>query len=179
MNIVIQPEETSAYGLIKFLKEKTNPIGLEIGVYNGINTRTLLKSVPGLTLYGIDPYIIFTDWNGRLTHHSDDPDRAEVVADKLLSPFKERFVKIKKTSDEALTMFQNNFFDFIFIDGLHTYEQVLVDCKNYYPKLKQNCVFSGHDYNTIAGVRQAVNEFAESVNKNILLEINDVWYFIK
>lgn len=179
MNIVIQPEGTSAYGLIKFLKEKTNPIGLEIGVYNGINARTLLKTIPDLTIYGIDPYIVFTDWNGRLTHHSDDPDRAEVVAEKLLSSFEKRFVKIKKTSDEALTMFEDNFFDFIFIDGLHTYEQVLLDCKNYYSKLKTGGLFSGHDYNTIAGVKQAVNEFAAFVNKDILFEQNDVWYFIK
>ena len=179
MNIVIQSEGTSAYGLIKFLKEKTNPIGLEIGVYNGINATNLLNSVPNLTLHGVDPYSVFTDWNGRLTHHEEDPDSAEKVADKLLTPFKSRFTKIKKTSDEAVTMFEDNSFDFIFIDGLHTYEQVLIDCKNYYPKLKTGGIFSGHDYNTIQGVKEAVNEFATTVNKTILIEQNDVWYYVK
>lgn len=173
------PENTSAYGLIKILKDKNYLVGLEIGVYSGINATNLLNSLPGLTLYGVDPYIVFTDWNGRLTHHKEDPDKAEEIADKLLTPFNTRYIKIKKTSNEALTMFEDNFFDFIFIDGLHTYEQVLIDCKNYYPKLKTGGLFSGHDYNTIQGVKQAVDEFTTTVNKTISIEQNDVWFYIK
>ena len=70
-------------------------------------------------------------------------------------------------------------YDFIFIDGLHSYEQVLKDCKNYYSKIKTGGIFSGHDYNTIEGVNRAVNEFAFSVGKTIKQTKNDVWYWIK
>jgi hypothetical protein len=169
----------SSLGLIELLKNKSTIVGLEIGNYDGTGADFLLTSLPQLTLYGIDPYQIYTDWNGRLTHHADDPDSAEKKAKIKLAKHEQRFIHYKQTSDDALVNFENDFFDFIFIDGLHTYEQVLLDCKNYYPKLKQGGVFSGHDYNTIQGVRQAVDEFAHTQNKIINLIPTDAWYFIK
>lgn len=70
-------------------------------------------------------------------------------------------------------------FDFIFVDGLHTYDQVLKDCKNYYPKVKEGGYMTGHDYQTIKEVNKAVNEFGEIVNKEILITLHDVWYWKK
>lgn len=68
---------------------------------------------------------------------------------------------------------------FIFIDGLHTYEQVLIDCKNFYSKVKVGGIFAGHDYNTIYDVRRAVDEFAKLQNKDIIQIPTDAWYWIK
>ena len=74
---------------------------------------------------------------------------------------------------------KNITFDFIFIDGLHTYEQLTKDCHNYYSILKHEGIFSGHDYNAIAEVRKAVNEFAELKHKQISFTNWDVWYWLK
>jgi predicted methyltransferase len=74
---------------------------------------------------------------------------------------------------------QENHFDVIFIDGLHTYEQLTKDCANYYSKLKDGGVFAGHDYNAIPGVKQAANEFAALYHKEIMFTESDVWYWIK
>ena len=70
-------------------------------------------------------------------------------------------------------------FDFIFIDGLHTFDQVLKDCRNYYSKLNPGGIFSGHDYTLITGVNQAVTQFAKEVNKQIQTMPTDSWYWIK
>ena len=40
-------------------------VGLEIGTDTGISTRYLLDMIPGLKLYGIDPYTNYIDWNNR------------------------------------------------------------------------------------------------------------------
>ena len=70
-------------------------------------------------------------------------------------------------------------FDFIFIDGLHTYEQLTKDCHNYYSKVKTGGIFSGHDYQTIPGVNKAVCEFAPTKTDNVLTTECDVWYWYK
>ena len=75
--------------------------------------------------------------------------------------------------------YDDNFFDFIFIDGLHTYDQVLTDCKNYYSKVKNGGIFAGHDYNTIREVRNAVDTFSNLQNKNVIQIPTDAWYWIK
>jgi hypothetical protein len=83
------------------------------------------------------------------------------------------------TSDDAVSKFEDESLDFIFVDGLHTYDQVLLDCRNYYPKLKKNGLFCGHDYGTIEEVRRAVDEFAKEVNKEIQFMRQDNWTWIK
>ena len=59
------------------------------------------------------------------------------------------------------------------------YNQLSKDCANYYPKLKEGGIFAGHDYNAIAGVRQAADEFAAKVGREIHITECDVWYWIK
>ena len=83
------------------------------------------------------------------------------------------------TSDSAAQIFKDEEFDIIFIDGLHTYEQLSKDCENYYSKVKPGGIFSGHDYNSIEGVRRAVDEFSSKLGKKIEITENDVWYWYK
>lgn len=167
----------SGAGLINLLKEKSVLVGLEIGCYAGVNAENLLQCLPQLYLYGIDPYEPYIDWNGGATLYSNDT--SERAAMQRFSKFPDRFKLYKKTSDEAVNDFEDEFFDFIFIDGLHTYEQVAKDCKNYYSKLKFGGLFSGHDYETIADVNRAIKEFAITKDKIINKTNNDVWYWIK
>ena len=166
----------SALGLISLLGNKKELIGLEIGCYAGVNAKNLLDNLSIKELHGVDPYTPYVDWNGGLTCYPNDP--AERVASERLQPYS-NFIKHRKTSDDAVSDFTDEMFDFIFIDGLHTYEQVLKDCQNYYSKLKPGGVFSGHDYTLIAAVKKAVDEFAISSNKQVQLMDTDAWYWIK
>lgn len=168
----------SAIGLTNLLKNDETPIlGLEIGCYAGENASHLLNHFKNLTIYGVDPYQEYVDWNGGLTLHKEDT--AESIAKSRLDHFGDRFLLYRKTSDDAVFDFKDNMFDFIFIDGLHTYDQVLKDCENYYSKLKPNGIFSGHDYGAIEGVRRAVDEFSKKINKNVLKMDTDSWYWVK
>jgi len=166
----------SGLGLVNLLKDKQNLIGLEIGCYAGQNASYLLANMSIKELHGVDPYIPYVDWNGGLTCHSEDT--AEQQANERLKLYT-NFIKHRKTSDDAVTKFKDETFDFIFIDGLHTYDQVLKDCINYYSKLKNGGIFSGHDYTLIKEVNQAVNDFAKHVNKQINTMQTDSWYWIK
>ena len=77
---------------------------------------------------------------------------------------------------------------YIYIDANHKYEYVKQDINNWYPKLKDGGLFSGHDYldgkigRTVYGVKMAVDEFCKSINKTPIITTDKPcpsWYFIK
>lgn len=166
----------SGYGLGAMISNMKNPMGLEIGCDIGDTSNFLLDSNPTLNLTSIDPYVNYVDWNGA------NLNERENVFDRMMERLKgysNRFTLVRKFSDDAVDMFEDEQFDFIFIDGLHTYEQLSKDCLNYYSKLKRGGIFSGHDFTAIPGVNRAAKEFANKVNKNILTTECDVWYWYK
>lgn len=166
----------SGKGIPALLNKESNLKGLEIGTDLGETAEFILMELPNVELHAVDPYSDFIDWNGNVFGFRDQTYE-NVLA--RFAPYGERFVMHRNTSDNAVNDFAANEFDFIFVDGLHTYEQVLLDCQNYYSKLKDGGYFFGHDYYAIDGVRQAVDEFAATLGKEILFTDSDVWYWTK
>lgn len=171
-------EYVSGLGLPSLLKRYTKPVGIEIGLNRGDTTRHLFNHVEGLTLKGVDPYPDYIDWDGTDLNRQDR-DHAYDAFLKNTEPFTDRITHYRMLSDEAADKIENGSCDFVFIDGLHTYDQVLKDCQNYYPKIKDGGLFSGHDYTVIPEVKKAVDEFADSVGATILQTDHDVWYWFK
>jgi hypothetical protein len=164
--------------LYDLLVSRKKLIGIEIGVEDGNNAYDLLNNCDFEKLYLVDPFLEYEDPSAR---HFSNQSRQTFAKESCLTKLNKfsNFELIEKTSDKAVTQFEDDIFDFIFIDGLHTYEQVKKDLINYYPKLKVGGVFSGHDFNYIPDVNQAVTEFASHLNIEILQADCDVWYWIK
>jgi len=64
---------------------------------------------------------------------------------------------------EAVKLFPDEYFDFVFIDAFHSYEAVRDDIIHWLPKVKPGGVLAGHDYcveepDTWPGVVRAVNQ---------------------
>lgn len=171
-----QTFKCSGYGLGELIKELTNPRAIEIGCDIGDTANFLLDSNPTLNLTSVDPYMEYQDWNGRMMDEREDMCRK---MNSRLKKYSNRFTHIRKTSDEAAELFNDGEYDLVFIDGLHTYEQLTIDCANYYSKVKPGGIFSGHDFTAIEGVNRAAKEFAAKVGKEILTTECDVWYWIK
>ena len=75
---------------------------------------------------------------------------------------------VRTLSSDAVEIFEDESIDFIFIDGNHSYEYVLEDLENYYPKVKIGGILCGDDYfmnaddyNGKKMVQEAVNDFSE------------------
>ena len=165
--------------LVPILKKINAKIGIEIGVDEGLTSRHFLSQLPDLTLYSVDPYQEYVDWNGNSLDQNGRNNTLEIATSRL-NKFGKRSVLYRMTSDDAVDNFVDDHYDFIFIDGLHEYGQLKKDCANYWPKIKKGGVFAGHDYTTIAGVKKAVDEFAKEVGATpIHLPEKDVWYWIK
>ena len=74
-------------------------------------------------------------------------------------------------------MFAEGSLDFVFIDGNHSYEFVREDIASWFPIIKRNGLFSGHDYGNeeFPGVKRAVDEFARSKGLRVKVYDDCVW----
>lgn len=179
-NGYIPSGECSGQGLVDLLKDKTGVLtGVEIGCDNGDTSAHLLRNLPNLHWTGIDPYIDYIDWNSNSLVNLQRV--YEGLERKIMKVYPDRTTFLRMTSDDAANHIPDNSLDFVFIDGLHTYEQVKLDCHNFYPKVKKGGLFAGHDYTIIDGVHRAVNEFRDHIDPNIMIGLAnyDVWYWSK
>lgn len=159
----------------EIIKDIKNPVGLEIGTAEGFTTEYLLETIPDLQLFGVDPYVEYIDWDGNMPQAEANYKSIQAIAEK----YGERYNHFTTTSDRALTHFDDETLDFVFVDGLHTYDQVKKDIANYYPKIKKGGFIIGHDFARIQDVNKAVTEFAKKIDKEIKHAKQDLWYWRK
>ena len=91
---------------------------------------------------------------------------------KNTSHLKYAFSTYKSLSHEAVDIFSDKDVDCLFIDAGHSYEAVKKDIEAWLPKMKPNGIIAGHDYNSWAGVKKAVDEKFGNPHK---IE-NDCWF---
>ena len=137
-------------------------VGAEIGVYEGVNALIMLGICNNLKLYLID------DWNNE-TLTIGEGVKSEIFtntvrlnAEQNLSWLNGRKIFMHKKSQEAYKDFTDEFFDFIYIDGDHTYDGALRDMDLWYSKLKKGGIFGGHD----VGMPDVYKAFTDFVVKN-------------
>lgn len=170
---------------------KLTGFGVEIGVEHGLYSKVLLSTTKLNKLYLIDlwetqPVEIYRDMSNSVTQDIQNKRYQDVLG--LTKEYPDRVVMMKMDSVVAAKTFDDNFFDFIYIDANHKYEAVKNDISAWYPKLKNNGLFSGHDYLDVInkfgefGVKRAVDEFCKIVNKTPIItkeKRTPSWYFIK
>jgi hypothetical protein len=142
--------------------------GIEVGAAAGKYSRVILNNSHLLKFYMLDVWEVMPK--------EEFPSRANYIqmirkrydsAKNVAIQFQNRAVILKKNSREAFKDFEDNFFDFIYIDASHVYKYVKQDIENWYPKVKTGGVFSGHDYmnsERFCGVVQAVDEFCSKID---------------
>jgi len=143
-----------------------NIIGVEIGVYKGFNSASIMRNLDMKRLYLVDPYISYDEYT------EVDMDNIKQEMKRNLHNYSNRLF-INKTSKDAINHIPDNL-DFVYIDGNHTYEYVKQDIELYYPKVKQGGYIGGHDYPR-EGLVDAVTEFCEKENKKLFHKRIDWW----
>lgn len=174
--------------------------GAEIGVADGRYAEILNNTIPGLHYWGIDPW-------ARYDHawRSDEyQDKARRTAIERLAPY-ENATLIKATSLDAfvgkidVSQFKEpgsvpyivpDDLDFVFIDGAHDFDNVILDIVLWSRKVRKGGIVSGHDYyNFNGGVIPAVNAYIEAHKIDLNLTLKHAaehkddqvpcWWFIK
>lgn len=123
-------------------------IGAEIGVKNGGNARKMFEQISPRKLHLVDPWGIYDDdiylkhtpkntmeiaYNNVLTwaNHPQQSGRVEITRDY---------------SYNAAPLFSDGYFDWVYIDGYHDYENIYRDLCVFAPKIKSDGFLCGDDY---------------------------------
>lgn len=132
---------------------------VEVGVWMGRSIATVLDTCRANRnrLYAVD------SWRSDQT----DPGYAEAAQRDISEVFRanmrnlghESTVEIiREESVRAASLFGDFTLDLMFLDADHSYQEVLRDLRAWLPKIARRGVICGHDYDTRAGVRSAVDE---------------------
>lgn len=131
----------------------------ECGAWKGRGTNAIAKGAKDSQIWCIDT------WQGSSDVHDSTNWMAkqEDVYSQFLENTKQftNITPVRKDSVSASKDFEDEFFDCIFIDMGHTYDDVMQDLIHWYPKLKKGGAMTGHDYmaDTWQKVIEAVDDF--------------------
>lgn len=144
--------------------------GAEIGTADGRYAEILCQKNPELVLYAVDPWYPY-EGNWRSESYQN---RAFEMAQKRLQPY--NAFMMRKTSLEASLEVKNEALDFVFIDGSHTFDNVMLDILLWTPKVRKGGIVSGHDYYQFndSGVIEAVNAYVEKHKIDLQLTLRDL-----
>ena len=148
-------------------------VGAEIGVFKGEFTKYLLTVVHPIKLHLIDPYWLvygkYFKWNTRHDAHGRLTTlEAFFEAQRIIKTFDQEGVSIFHIgrSVDCLSLFQEYYFDWVYLDSTHVYEDTCRELQILRSKVKPCGLITGHDWredpNHIhAGVRVAVLELCQ------------------
>lgn len=161
----------------KFLQKlPKGGIAVEIGVWRGEFSTTILELIAPEKLVLIDPW----------THIEDDSHseafvgrtgntKMDKIFDRVIKKFQPdidagKVAMIRDFSVPALTQFADRSISFAYVDGDHSYEGVSADLKALFPKMKIGGIMAFDDYHRRGwwgdGVIRAINEFLGQYPRN-------------
>lgn len=150
----------------------------EIGVWQGGFSNRILTETNPTNLYLIDPWVWsqgslpknFFIANTRIAKNQRDMNEIHsAVIKRFAENTNVHILRLK--SHEAAPTFQDGFFDWIYIDGAHDYDNVKRDLESYKNKVKVGGYITGDDYNWGVGhpVQKAIATFLKE-NTNFEME---------
>ena len=140
--------------MIISIGDTSNMSMIEIGSYTGESTIIFAEHFK--KVISIDPFLNYYDNNDAASNLGNLDDVYMKFIERT-NKF-ENIFHIKEKSENAIDYLKEKV-DFVYIDGIHTYEQVKKDINNYIGIIKDNGIIGGHDYSShFSGVVNAVNE---------------------
>jgi hypothetical protein len=150
----------SRTNLVDLISNENNPniIGIELGVAKGLFSKELIDTGKFEYLFGIDKY-------------SDYHNTQEYINAIKYVGISSNYKLIRSTFDEALELFDDEFFNFIYIDGYaHNGQLGGETIVKWYDKLKIKGLMCGDDYtDKFPLVKEAVNYIAQKHKLKVLL----------
>lgn len=194
------PEDTSGWGgndiIFKTLIDEVNPSHIiEVGTWRGQSAITMGKHLKRINS---DCNITCVDtWLGSLEfwcgpkHNIPARDLLlkngypqvyyQFLSNVVHSGLQDIILPLPLPSNIAHKVLkrQKKFADLIYIDASHEYKDVLSDCINFFPLLRNNGIIFGHDWKWSSDVREAVTEFSVKLKLTLTQDDNKKFWIIR
>lgn len=121
---------------------------IEIGTRYGDTAVSMSKRFNLAHYIAIDPYVDYSEYDGEdfSLHMRRDVNIFKKISKKIMRNMDCPITFLRKFSDDAHAEIEDEWADFVFIDGNHEYEYVLRDLENYWPKVSLGGYLTGHDF---------------------------------
>lgn len=133
---------TTRKDLVRFLAHLGCTTGAEVGVESGKFAATLCANLPGLHLYGIDPWETYRGYRDHVTAEKQE----QLYASARARMVNHHWTPIRKYSVDAAADIPDASLDFVYIDGNHDFLHVTQDLAAWTPKVRAGGIISGHDF---------------------------------
>jgi len=158
--------------------------GIEIGVNRGAYSKKILETTQPSVLHLVDPWPVDSQDDYIRTYGVRDDMQVhyEMVCSDFAAQIAERRVVVHRAySRDCAAAFAGGSIDFVYVDGMHSYEACLEDLRLYGPKVRGTGLLLGHDFSNTDmgrrkgfGVIRAVAEFvAESDFKPVMVTLEN------
>ena len=149
---------------------------IEIGSYMGESTHIFGSCGLFTEINCIEPFSGTENFNDKNNHTWEE---VWEEYDTNIRQFKD-IVKLHEDysyDEKVLSKFNDDEYDFIYVDGNHSFESTRQDFELYIPKIKSNGVLGGHDYQQGFGVDDALEEICDP--SNLILFRDSSWLIKK
>eukprot|EP01006_Ploeotia_vitrea_P000669 TRINITY_DN103448_c0_g1_i1.p1 TRINITY_DN103448_c0_g1~~TRINITY_DN103448_c0_g1_i1.p1 ORF type:complete len:326 (-),score=32.89 TRINITY_DN103448_c0_g1_i1:195-1172(-) len=181
------------------LRRERMETGIEVGVSKGQFAQQILKRWTNFKKY----YLVDA-WQTQKDYHDvsnlDQKGMNAIMQETKgrMNKYGDKVVFIKAFSNVAVTKFDDESIDYIYIDARHDYNGVYEDCTLFWKKLRYGGIMAGHDYldqpevplvngrqqdwtingdgtRTVDGraSRAAVEDFARKINRQLTITYKD------
>jgi len=123
--------------------------GIELGVQRGYFSKSILSNWPSCTEFHL------VDLWGHQSNYDDAANVDQEAQDAIfneamenLKPWKQKLHVCRNFTTSCATTFEDDYFDFIYVDARHDFKGVWEDLVAYWPKLRPGGIMAGHDYET-------------------------------
>lgn len=172
----------SRYSILSLLPRTENCI--EVGIQTGHYTHILAQKFKNVV--SIDPFKEYSQ--DYYTDTANIPQsEQDLLFERVSRELPENVKIIRESSLDVDSLLEDNFYDFVHLDGNHSYEYLLQELPLFWKKLRVGGILSGHDYYNLEReglkieVEKAVNQFVEE-NKLELVLANQTcssWFILK
>ncbi len=160
----------------RFLATHVQPggIGAEIGVQKGFFTHAILRTVEPQRLHLVDPwYLLGEKWDWATTNQSTTTALRNIIHWFRKELARGDVVIHIGFAARVLADFPDNYFDWVYLDTSHSYEDTLEELKVLGSKVKENGIILGDDWFSAPGHKfygqyRAINEFVSGSDYRIV-----------
>ncbi|GAF72188.1 unnamed protein product [marine sediment metagenome] len=152
----------------------------EIGVWRSKTMQRVLKACSDVITeyWAIDQWLPIPMPRGtRRERHipAQEWEKQHLRACYLMAQWFPQIRVVRADASDVAGIFPDGYFDLVFLDADHHYDDVLRNIQEWLPKVRKDGVLSGHDYGErFEGVKRAVDEYFKGS-----AEITDAEVWIK
>lgn len=167
----------------RLIRDREYSKGIEVGVFCGGHSEAILANSKLNLLVGVDPFKLYIPSMPRFEDQEDFDILYDLTIQRL-SNYGDRYQHLREESDDAYHYYlikQKEQYDFVFIDGLHTYEQCKKDLENYSQLIRKGGIVAGHDIDHpyFPLLTKAIEDFAKENGSRVVRGPLHSWYMNK